>query len=102
MSMRKVAGAGFAICAIILFALPTHAQWASPDPQEPSDPADVEKALTGGVPMGRWKEGLVFEGIEPMPWLTSAANWFPNAEQVQPNEMRFISWVHPRSYGRDR
>ena len=29
---------------------------------------------TGGVPMGRWKEGLLFEGIEPQPWLKSAAN----------------------------
>ena len=23
-----------------------------------------------------------------MPWLKSAANWFPNTEKVQPNEMR--------------
>ncbi|MCP4047940.1 MAG: MBL fold metallo-hydrolase [Gammaproteobacteria bacterium] len=38
--------------------------------------------------MGRWKEGLLFEGISPHPWLKSAANWFPNTEQVQPNEMR--------------
>ena len=38
--------------------------------------------------MGRWKEGLLFEGISPQPWLKSAANWFPNTEEVQPNEMR--------------
>ena len=38
--------------------------------------------------MRRWKEGLLFEGIEPQPWLKSAANWFPNTEEVQPNEMR--------------
>ncbi|TNF89779.1 MAG: MBL fold metallo-hydrolase, partial [Gammaproteobacteria bacterium] len=38
--------------------------------------------------MGRWKEGLLFEGISPQPWLTSAANWFPGAEDVQPHEMR--------------
>jgi len=24
-------------------------------------------ALSGGVPMGRWKEGLLFEGVRPMP-----------------------------------
>ena len=63
--------------------------FAEPTPvQEPSSEADVKAALSGGVPMGRWKEGLMFEGIEPQPWLKSAANWFPNTEQVQPNEMR--------------
>ena len=56
--------------------------------QEPSSDADVKAALGGGVPMGRWKEGLLFEGISPQPWLKSAANWFPNTEDVQPNEMR--------------
>ncbi len=43
---------------------------------------------TGGVPMGRWKEGLLFEGIAPQPWLKSAANWFPGTEEVQPEEIR--------------
>ena len=38
--------------------------------------------------MGRWKEGLTFEGIEPMPWLKSAANWMPGSEDIQPNEIR--------------
>ena len=45
-------------------------------------------ALSGGVPSGRWREGLLFEGISPQPWLKSAANWFPNTELVQPDEMR--------------
>ena len=54
----------------------------------PSSGADIENALTGGVPGGRWKEGLLFEGVRPMPWLKSAANWFPGTEEVQPNEMR--------------
>jgi ribonuclease BN (tRNA processing enzyme) len=50
---------------------------------------EVFKALaTGGRPMGRWKEGLMFEGIEPMPWLKSAANWTPRSEDVQPDEIR--------------
>jgi ribonuclease Z len=63
--------------------------WASPPPlQEASSEADIKAALTGGVPMGRWKEGLMFEGISPQPWLKSAANWFPRSEEVQPEEMR--------------
>ena len=53
-----------------------------------TDPNVYQAVVAGGVPNGRWKEGLMFEGIEPMPWLASAANWFPNTEQVQPDEMR--------------
>ena len=56
--------------------------------QEPSSEEDIKSALTGGVPGGRWKEGLLFEGVRPMPWLKSAANWFPGTEEVQPDEMR--------------
>ena len=48
----------------------------------------MKEVATGGVPMGRWKEGLLFEGIAPQPWLTSAANWLPGSEEVQPEEMR--------------
>jgi len=58
--------------------------------QEPSSKKDIKEALTGGVPLGRWNEGLLFDGISPQPWLTSAANWFPRTEDVQPNEMRII------------
>ena len=58
--------------------------------QEPSSEADIKAALFGGVPDGRWKEGLLFEGIRPMPWVKSAANWFPGTEEVQPNEIRVI------------
>ena len=52
-----------------------------------SSEEDVMKVLAGGVknPTGKkeiWKEGLLFEGIEPMPWLKSAANWFPRTEKV--------------------
>jgi hypothetical protein len=62
---------------------------ADPPPvQDPSSQADIQAALSGGVPMGRWKEGLLFEGISPQPWLKSAANWFPNTEEVQPNGQR--------------
>jgi len=52
------------------------------------DKKKIEGVMTGGVPAGRWKEGLLFEGISPQPWLKSAANWFPNTEKVQPDEMR--------------
>ena len=34
-----------------------------------ADPQVLAKIATGGQPMGRWKEGLMFDGIEPMPWL---------------------------------
>lgn len=74
--------------AMALYSISASAQWAVPEIQEPFSPEAIQKALSGGVPAGRWKEGLLFEGIEPMPWLRSAANWFPNTEQIQPNEMR--------------
>jgi hypothetical protein len=53
-----------------------------------TDPAVFKQLATGGQPMGRWTEGLTFEGIEPMPWLKSAANWTPGSELVQSNEVR--------------
>ena len=31
------------------------------------DPERFKEVASGGVPMGRWKEGLLFDGIEPMP-----------------------------------
>ena len=49
-----------------------------------SDPAILKAIATGGTPMGRWKEGLTFDGVAPMPWLKSSANWFPKTEEVQP------------------
>ena len=53
-----------------------------------TNPEVLEQLATGGQPLGRWKEGLTFEGIEPMPWLKSAANWTPGSEDVQPEEVR--------------
>ncbi len=47
-----------------------------------TDPEVFKAIATGGKPLGRWKEGLLFDGIEPMPWLASAANWFPGKEDV--------------------
>ena len=61
-----------------------------PAKQKPSSEEDIRAALFGGVPGDRWKEGLLFEGIRPQPWLKSAANWFPRTEDLQPNEMRII------------
>ncbi|MEH6550539.1 MAG: guanitoxin biosynthesis MBL fold metallo-hydrolase GntH [Pseudomonadales bacterium] len=64
---------------------------AKPVPvQEPSTTDKIIAILQGGVPGGRWKEGLMFEGISPQPWLQSAANWYPGTEDVQPEEMRII------------
>ena len=59
-------------------------------PEGSSSEADIKAALMGGVPAGRWKEGLLYEGIRPQPWLKSASNWFPRTEDVQPREMRII------------
>lgn len=58
-----------------------------------SSPQEIMRVLTGGVknPTGKqelWKEGLMFDGVEPMAHMVSAANWFPGTEKVQPNEMR--------------
>ena len=53
-----------------------------------TNPDVIKQLATGGKPMGRWIEGLTFDGIEPMPWLKSAANWTPGSEDVQPNEIR--------------
>lgn len=78
-----------AILLVILLVTATTQLIAAPPPiQEPSSQKDIEAAFTGGVPSGRWKEGLTFEGVRPMPWLKSAANWFPGTEDVQPEEMR--------------
>jgi ribonuclease BN (tRNA processing enzyme) len=52
------------------------------------DPAILQLMATAGQPMGRWKEGLMFDGVSPQPWLKSAANWFPGTEDVQPEEIR--------------
>ncbi|GEM81433.1 guanitoxin biosynthesis MBL fold metallo-hydrolase GntH [Vibrio superstes] len=59
-----------------------------------SSPEEIMAVLGGGVKNDlqtgeeMWKEGLMFEGIEPMDHLKSAANWYPRTEEVQPNEMR--------------
>lgn len=55
-----------------------------------SSAEDIQNALTGGVPLGRWKEGLMFEGINPTPGLKSASNWFPRTETIGPDELRII------------
>ncbi len=62
----------------------------SDGPRKPSSPDDIRRALTGGVPLERWKEGLLFEGIAPTPGLKSSANWFPRTETVGPDEIRII------------
>ena len=81
----------FTIAGALVVTLTSAIAHAQPPPkQEPSSEEQIRAALFGGVPGDRWKEGLLFEGIRPMPWLKSAANWFPRTEEVQPNEMRII------------
>jgi len=53
-----------------------------------ANPLVLKKLATGGQPLGRWKEGLTFDGVAPMPWLKGAANWTPKTEEVQPDEIR--------------
>ncbi|WP_394150110.1 guanitoxin biosynthesis MBL fold metallo-hydrolase GntH [Vibrio maritimus] len=59
-----------------------------------SSPEEIHAILQGGlktdIQTGEelWKEGLMFDGIEPMDHMVTAANWFPRTEQVQHNEMR--------------
>ena len=55
---------------------------------KPSSQEDIQKVLAGGIPLGRWREGLLFESINPTPGLNSAANWLPRSEEVGPDEMR--------------
>jgi len=78
----------YALVTLILCFIAGNATSAPPPVQTPSSEAEIGAALTGGVPGDRWKEGLLFEGVKPMPWLKSAANWFPGTEEVQPEEMR--------------
>ncbi|GAL31701.1 hypothetical protein JCM19240_5132 [Vibrio maritimus] len=59
-----------------------------------SSPEEIHAILQGGlktdIQTGEelWKEGLMFDGIEPMDHMVTAANWFPRTEEVQHNEMR--------------
>ena len=55
-----------------------------------STPEEADDALSGGVLAGRWKEGLLFEGIGPTPSLRSASNWFPRVETLGHDEMHII------------
>ena len=60
------------LAALTLIAAQVFAQ--APPVQEPSSKEGIEAALTGGVPMGRWKEGLLFEGIRPSPWMANVCS----------------------------
>jgi len=73
---------------LFLLALFCQTGLQSQEIQEPSSKEDIKAALTGGIPMGKWKEGMLFEGISPQPWLKSASNWFPGTEDIQPEEIR--------------
>ena len=85
--IKPLLGALAATSLTALMSVPASFAQAPPI-QESSNQEDIQNALSGGVPGGRWKEGLLFEGVSPMPWLRSAANWFPGTEEIQPQEMR--------------
>ena len=76
------------LLCLLLVALFCQTGLNSQEIKEPSSKEDVEAALFGGVPNGKWKEGLLFDCVAPMPWLKSAANWFPGTEEIQPDEIR--------------
>jgi hypothetical protein len=58
MGSRRLVTRGIAILLLQLLTRGVHAQWTAPAIQTPSDLADIEKALSGGIPMGRWKDRL--------------------------------------------
>ena len=77
--MQKKISRLLTVLAVLLLSTVSnsiHAQ--APPVQEPSDSEEIKKALTGGVPMGRWNEGLLFGRHQANALnLKSAANWFP-------------------------
>ncbi|WFU36134.1 guanitoxin biosynthesis MBL fold metallo-hydrolase GntH [Bradyrhizobium brasilense] len=88
-TLNRLAAAffGISLCATAV-APEAMAQNRQASPIYETDPQVLKELATGGQPMGRWKEGLTFDGVAPMPWLKSATNWFPNTEEVQPDEIR--------------
>ena len=80
----------YKISAVLAALLVVNFTVGAQEKQTPSSQEDIQNALSAGVPLNRWKEGLLFDGISPQPWLKSAANWFPNTEDIQPEEMRVI------------
>ena len=59
---------GRAVATILSAIAGTGAGGQAPPVQEVSSEADIRAVLFGGVPMDRWKEGLLFEGIAPHSW----------------------------------
>ena len=48
------------------------------------------------------RKDSTFDGVAPMPWLKSAANWFPKTEEVQPDEIRVTFMAARRFRDQDR
>jgi ribonuclease BN (tRNA processing enzyme) len=94
-TQRRIAAFSFCIGLVLATAYVTVQVQSGGAPQQTpaskgyeTNPEVLRAIATGGSPMGRWKEGLTFDGVAPMPWLKSAANWFPKTEDVQPEEIR--------------
>ncbi len=54
----------------------------------PSQREQVLGLLQGGVADGRWKEGLMFDGIAPGADFFSSMQYYPGTEELLPDEMR--------------
>ena len=53
-----------------------------------SQRSQVVALLGAGVANGRWKEGLMFEGIAPGEDMFSSMQYYPGTEELLPDEMR--------------
>ena len=53
-----------------------------------SQRSQVMALLGAGVANGRWKEGLMFEGIAPGEDMFSSMQYYPGTEELLPDEMR--------------
>ena len=65
--VKRVLGLGSLFVLVVSTA--TAEPPAPPAQSDPSSVEDIRAALFGGVPGDRWKEGLLFDGIRPSPWM---------------------------------
>lgn len=54
------------VCIAFAAGMAIAAPPVPPAKSKPSTETEIRAALFGGVPDGRWKEGLLFEGIKSM------------------------------------
>ena len=87
----------FGLLGLVAVALPTTAQATQEVPPEMQEFLETLTAdqrgqvlglLQAGVPNGRWKEGLMFDGIGPADDMFSSMQYYPGTEEVLPDEIR--------------